>query len=128
MSFLFDTHLLLWAAAEPDRLPKLARDILTNPKHRVAFSPASIWEVAIKTSLGRPDFQVDAKRLHRGLLAAGYRDIGITSAHTAAVADLPPVHKDPFDRLLVAQAKLEGLTLITSDPLVARYPGDIRLA
>ena len=128
MSFLFDTHLLLWAAASPDRLPELARDILANPTLQVAFSPSSIWEVAIKTSLGRPDFQVDAKRLHRGLLAAGYRDIGITSAHTAAVADLPPVHKDPFDRLLVAQAKLEGLTLITSDPLVARYPGDIRLA
>jgi PIN domain nuclease of toxin-antitoxin system len=127
VSFLFDTHLLLWAGSGSDRLPSPARDILATPANRVAFSPVSIWEVAIKAALGRTDFHVDAKRFHRGLLTAGYTEIAITGAHTAMIGDLPPVHKDPFDRLLVAQAKQEGLTLVTSDPLIARYSRDILL-
>ncbi len=91
------------------------------------FSAASIWEVAIKVGLGRADFQVDAGLLRRGLLDNGYGELPIAGSHAAATAHLPPLHRDPFDRLLVAQALAEGVLLLTSDELVARYPGPVRL-
>jgi PIN domain nuclease of toxin-antitoxin system len=85
-----------------------------------------LWEVAIKRGLGREDFRVDPRLLRRGLLDNGYRELPITSEHAVAVDGLPPIHKDPFDRLLVAQATVEGIALLTADPLVARYPGPVR--
>jgi PIN domain nuclease of toxin-antitoxin system len=91
------------------------------------FSAASVWEIAIKASLGRDDFTVDSRVLRRGLLDNGYEELPISGAHAAAVADLPLLHRDPFDRLLVAQAQVEGITLLTADALVARYPGPVRL-
>jgi PIN domain nuclease of toxin-antitoxin system len=126
MKLLLDTHLLLWAAGEPRRLSKQARTLIGNPENELLFSAASVWEVAIKRGLGRDDFTVNARLLRRGLLDNGYGELPIISDHVVATDSLPPIHKDPFDRLLVAQATVEGITLLTTDSLVARYPGPIR--
>ena len=109
MKLLLDTHLLLWAAAEPRRLSKQARALIDNPDNDLLFSAASLWEVAIKQGLGRGDFKVDARLLRRGLLDNGYSELPIISDHVVAIDSLPPIHKDPFDRILVAQATVEGL-------------------
>ncbi|HSH49531.1 MAG TPA: type II toxin-antitoxin system VapC family toxin [Halomonas sp.] len=91
------------------------------------FSAASIWEIAIKAGLGRPDFREDPYLLRRGLVDNGYTELTITSEHTHAVHRPPSIHRDPFDRLLVAQAESEGMLLLTADATVARYPGPIML-
>jgi PIN domain nuclease of toxin-antitoxin system len=85
-----------------------------------------LWEITIKSGLGRPDFQVDARLLRRGLLDNGYSELSIASEHVVAIDGLPTIHKDPFDRILVAQAMIEGIMLLTSDELVSRYPGSIQ--
>ena len=126
MKLLLDTHLLLWAAGEPDRLSAEARSLIDNPENEVLFSAASLWEVAIKRRLGRHDFKADARLLRRGLLDNGYSELPIVSDHVVAIESLPTLHKDPFDRVLVAQATVEGVTLLTVDSLVAQYPGPIR--
>ncbi len=126
MKLLLDTHLLLWAAGEPGRLSKQTRELIENPENEVLFSAASLWEVVIKRGLGRKDFNVDPRLLRRGLLDNGYGELPIMSHHVVAIESLPPIHKDPFDRILVAQATVEGITLVTSDALLARYPGPIR--
>jgi PIN domain nuclease of toxin-antitoxin system len=126
MKLLLDTHLLLWAAGEPNRLPSVARKLINNPANELLVSAASLWEIAIKRGLGREDFQVDGRLLRRGLLDNGYIDLLVTGEHAVAIDGLPPIHKDPFDRILVAQAMVEGITLLTVDPLVAKYPGPIR--
>lgn len=127
MKYLLDTHLLLWAALSPQRLSKQATDLIVDPEHELYFSPVGPWEVAIKNSLGRPDFQVDPHLLRRGLRDNGYIELPILGQHAVAVANLPPIHRDPFDRMLVAQATVEGMTLLTSDETVASYPGPVRL-
>ena len=127
MKLLLDTHILLLAANQPERLSAKAMALLEDTEHELLFSAASIWEIAIKNSLGRADFKVDARLLRRGLLDNDYAELAIVSAHAVFVESLPPIHKDPFDRILVAQATVEGITLITSDSLVARYPGPILL-
>jgi PIN domain nuclease of toxin-antitoxin system len=126
MKLLLDTHLLLWAAGEPKRLSKQARTLIDNPDNELLFSAASLWEVVIKRGLGREDFKVDARLLRRGLLDNGYSELPIISDHVVATESLPPIHKDPFDRVLVAQATVEGVTLLTIDSLVAQYPGPIK--
>lgn len=126
MRLLLDTHLLLWAAGEPERLPDAARALIGDAQNEPMFSAASLWEVAIKSGLGRADFRVEARLLRRGLLENGYDEMAVTGEHAVATADLPPIHKDPFDRILVAQAAAEGILLLTADPVVARYPGPIR--
>jgi PIN domain nuclease of toxin-antitoxin system len=126
MKLLLDTHLLLWAAGEPQRLSKQARKLIDDAENQLLFSAASLWEVAIKRGLGRADFKVDARLLRRGLLDNGYGELPIISDHVVATESLPPIHKDPFDRILVAQATVEGITLLTIDSLVAQYPGPIR--
>lgn len=126
MKLLLDTHILLWAANEPDRLSAKALALLNDPAHELLFSAASLWEIAIKNGLGRDDFKVDARLLRRGLLDNDYAELPIVSAHAVFVESLPPIHKDPFDRILVAQATVEGITLVTSDSLVAQYPGPIQ--
>jgi PIN domain nuclease of toxin-antitoxin system len=126
MKLLLDTHLLLWAAGEPQRLSKQARTLINNPDNELLFSAASLWEVAIKRGLGREDFKVDARLLRRGLLDNGYSELPIISDHVVATESLPLIHKDPFDRILVAQATVEGVTLLTIDSLVSQYPGPIR--
>lgn len=126
MKFLLDTHVLLWAAGSPDQLPAAARLLLEDPSNELLFSSASLWEIAIKRSLDRADFQVDPRVLRRGLLDNAYIELPITSEHAVFIDSLPPIHKDPFDRILVAQAMVEGITLLTADALVAQYPGSIR--
>jgi len=128
MKLLLDTHLLLWAAGQPDRLSATARSLIDNAENELLFSAASVWEVAIKRGLGRNDFQVDPRLLRRGLLDNGYGELPIVSDHVVAIESLPPIHKDPFDRILVAQATVEGITLLTTDSLVAQYPGPIQTA
>jgi len=126
VKLLLDTHLLLWAAAASARLPAAAAALLDDLENVPLFSAASLWEVAIKRGLGREDFRVDPRLLRRGLLDNGYDELPVTGAHAVAVDGLPPIHKDPFDRLLVAQASVEGIVLLTADPVVARYPGPVR--
>jgi len=126
MKLLLDTHLLLWAAGEPERLSSEAVALIEEPENDLLFSAASLWEVAIKSGLGRADFRVSPRLLRRGLLDNGYAELPITSAHAVAIDNLPAIHRDPFDRLLVAQATAEGILLLTGDPEVARYPGPIR--
>ena len=126
MKLLLDTHLLLWAAESIDRLPSGARTLMSAPDNELFFSVASLWEIAIKRSLGRADFKVDVRVLRRSLLDNGYNELSILSEHAVAIDALPPIHKDPFDRLLVAQATVEGITLLTVDPRMAEYPGPIR--
>jgi PIN domain nuclease of toxin-antitoxin system len=126
MKLLLDTHLLLWAAGEPRRLSKPARRLIDNPDNELLFSAASLWEVSIKRRLGREDFKVDARLLRRGLLDNGYSELPILSDHVVATESLPLLHRDPFDRILVAQATVEGVTLLTIDSLVSQYAGPIR--
>jgi PIN domain nuclease of toxin-antitoxin system len=126
MKLLIDTQLLLWAAGEPRRLSAAARKLLLDPRHELLFSAASLWEIAIKNTLGRNDFRVEPRLLRRGLLDNGYAELPVTSQHAVSIDLLPPLHKDPFDRLLLAQALTEGLTLVTGDAQLARYPGPLR--
>ncbi len=126
MRLLLDTQMLLWAAGQPERLSAPTRRLLNNPKHDLFFSAASLWEIAIKHGLGRSDFRADPRQLRRGLLDNGYTEIPITSEHAVTLDLLPALHKDPFDRILLAQALAEGVTLITVDAELARYPGPIR--
>ncbi len=126
MNLLLDTHLLLWAASDPQRLSPAAVSLIEDSANTPYFSAASLWEVVIKNSLGRADFNADPHLLRRGLVENGYRELPITSRHTLAVSHLPPLHKDPFDRILVAQAESEGIVLLTGDDQVARYPGPVR--
>ena len=120
-----DTHLILWSAGRPERLSSKARHILEDPVSELWFSAASMWEIAIKSELGRDDFRVEPRRLRRGLIDRRWRELPISSEHAVATLGLPPIHKDPFDRILIAQAHAEGYTLLTSDSTVAQYPGPI---
>lgn len=127
MRLLLDTHILLWAAGAPDRLSERARAMLEAGENTLVFSVASLWEISIKAGLGRDDFRVDGAALRRGLLEHGYEELPISGIHALMVRDLPPVHRDPFDRMLVAQARQEALVLVTSDTLLLHYPGNIEL-
>lgn len=127
MKFLLDTHLLLWAAYHPARLSAATRAALETPGAELFFSAASIWEVAIKRGRNRADFTADAPVLRRGLLDNGYLELPVSGDHASAIAGLPAVHKDPFDRLLVAQALHEGFMLLTADAALAAYGGPVRL-
>ena len=128
MKLLLDTQLLLWAAGHPDRLSVEAREAIENVQNELMFSSASLWEVAIKSMLGRPDFRVDARVLRRGLLENGYGELAIAGDHAVAVLNLPPLHRDPFDRVLLAQARVRELYYLQPMLLVAQYPGPIRRA
>jgi PIN domain nuclease of toxin-antitoxin system len=126
VKLLLDTQILLWVAGQPERLSAAARRQLTNSKNELLFSAASLWEVAMKSSLGRADFRVEPRLLRRGLLDNGYTELPVTSEHAVSIDALPDLHKDPFDRILLAQALTEGITLLTADAQLARYPGPVR--
>jgi PIN domain nuclease of toxin-antitoxin system len=126
LKLLLDTQLLLWAAGQPERLSASARKQIKNPKNEILFSAASLWEITIKNSLGRDDFRAEPRLLRRGLLDNGYTELPVTSQHAVNIDGLPPLHKDPFDRMLLAQALTEGITLLTSDAQLARYRGPVR--
>ena len=127
MLTLLDTHLLLWAAAGSDRLPAQARLLIEDPDRPCVFSVVSLWEIVVKSAIGRADFSVDARALRNGLLANGYVELDVRAQHALALADLPALHRDPFDRMLVAQARAEGMTLLTVDHQVADYGDSVRL-
>lgn len=126
MKLLLDTHLLLWAAGQPERLSAKAKKLLSDPGNELLFSAASLWEIAIKNTLGRPDFRVDPRILRRALLDNGYLELPVTGQHAVGIDSLPSLHKDPFDRLLLSQALVEGVTLLTRDEELARYAGPVR--
>jgi PIN domain nuclease of toxin-antitoxin system len=126
MKLLLDTQILLWAAGQRERLSAAANRHLGNSKNELIFSAASLWEIAIKRSLGREDFRVEPRLLRRGLLDNGYTELPVTSEHAVAIDTLPSWHKDPFDRILLSQAIIEGITLLTADEQLARYPGPVR--
>jgi len=126
VKFLLDTHLLLWIAGYPERLSEDLLNELTDPANELVFSAASLWEISIKSALGREDFRVDPRVLRQGLLDNGYVELPITSEHAVSTDALPPLHKDPFDRILLAQALTEGVTLLTADEQLAQYPGPVR--
>ena len=126
MKYLLDTHILLWSASEPGKLSKAAQKLIGNLEHSLYFSAVSLWEIAIKNGLGRADFSVDPAALRRGLLDNGYEELSISGQHAVAVNNLPNLHKDPFDRMLIAQAQLEGITLLTADEAVTQYKGPIK--
>ena len=127
MNLLLDTHLILWAATDPRRLSEDARLLLLDSANELFYSAASLWEIAIKRGLGRPDFQVDPRRLRRMLPLNGYRELLVTGEHGIAVETLPLLHKDPFDRLLLAQARTEGMVLLTKDQQLAEYGDPVKL-
>lgn len=124
--FLLDTHLILWSASEPERLSAAAEQIISAEENSLAFSVVSLWEIAIKNGRGRPDFLVNLRRLRRGLLDRGFQEVAVLSEHAITVEALPAHHKDPFDRMLVAQATAEGMTLLTTDATLASYGGAVR--
>lgn len=125
MILLLDSQLPLGAAAEPERPPEAARGRIEDPEARLVFSAASLWEVAINAGLGRPDFAAEPRLLHRGRIENGYEELSVTSAHAVAVGESPPLHRDPFDRLLVAQAQTESATPMTADATVTAYSAPI---
>lgn len=127
MKLLLDTHLLLWALQDSPRLSAEARALIEEEENILLFSAISMAEVAIKNALRRPDFEIDPHIVRRTLIDDGYLELPLTGAHAVAVAGLPPIHKDPFDRLLVAQAMVEGITLITEDAVVGQYAGPVRM-
>jgi PIN domain nuclease of toxin-antitoxin system len=118
---LVDTHLLLWAVASSRRLPKGARSLILDTANEVFYSAASVWEVAIKSTLRRRDFKANPTVLVRALAQSGFSELPVTAAHAARVAGLPAIHRDPFDRLLVAQSLAEPMTLLTNDAVLVGY-------
>ena len=126
MRLLLDTHLLVWAMGEPERLPTGCAAMLEDPSNSLVFSVASLWELVIKQALGRPDFNLEPSLLRQALLGGGWKELPIEASHALAVSQLPPLHRDPFDRLLLAQAQVEGLLLLTADSQLSLYPGPIR--
>jgi PIN domain nuclease of toxin-antitoxin system len=126
MKFLLDTHLVLWAFFQQKRLSAQARSIMEAPENQLAFSVVNLWEIAIKRGLGKRGFEFDPRILRRALLDDGYDELPVLGSHAVALDSLPPIHRDPFDRILIAQAMVEGITLLTADATIARYPGPIR--
>jgi PIN domain nuclease of toxin-antitoxin system len=125
--YLIDTHLLLWAAGQPDRLSAAATSILDDPTSGLMFSSAAVWEVAIKTARGRSDFTVDPRLFRRALIENGYTELPISSEHAVGVLDLPPHHADPFDRIQIAQARIDGIVFLTRDTALADYGSPVEL-
>ena len=124
MRVLLDTHILLWSLLEPARLAPSHKEMLESPEHEVFFSAATIWEIAIKRALNRPDFDAEPEVVRAAGLATGFHEIPITGCHAATVRHLPDHHRDPFDRLLIAQARTEPMRLLSSDPLIRWYSVD----
>ena len=127
MRALLDTHILLWAVASSRKLSKAARLVIEDPENEVFYSPANLWEIAIKSALRRSDFRVDVAALHGALPESGFAELPIRAVHAVALAGLPDIHRDPFDRILVCQALTEPLVLITNDGTLAQYPAPVRL-
>jgi len=127
MKLLLDTHILLRAAGDPEKLPIKIRGLIEDEENTLFFSAASLWEIVIKNGLGRNDFQIEPRMFRSALMDNGYLEVPITSEHVLFVHDLPPLHKDPFDRILVAQSSIEGMALLTVDQAVIDYGGTVMI-
>ncbi len=127
MNLLVDTHLLLWAASQPQKLSSKAEQLLANTDNTLIFSAASIWEIAIKNRLGKSSFQFKPSVLRRGLLDNDWTELPVNGQHAIATGELAEIHKDPFDRILIAQANIEGFTLLTADKMLSKYSSAIQL-
>lgn len=127
MNFLLDTHVLLWALLAPARLSEPTRELIEDASHGVYFSAVSIWEIAIKSATGRSVVPPPPTAVWAGATQAGFLQLPVTAQHAAVVIELPPIHRDPFDRLLVAQARSEPMTLLTRDATLAKYGDHVRL-
>lgn len=127
MRILLDTHILLWAVGMSGRLPPPTRQMLEDPDHEIYYSAASLWEIAIKRGLGREDFQVDPAQLLEIMPEIGFAELPVNSRHAVEVSRLPPLHKDPFDRILVAQSRIEPMILLTNDEKLAPYWEGVRM-
>jgi len=125
VKLLLDTHILLWAAGEPERLSSATRELLEDEKNVLYFSSVNIWEIVIKSGLGRDDFRVNPARLRRLLIANGWIEMSVTSDHVLLIETLPLLHKDPFDRILLAQARAERMQFVTADHRIKQYGHDI---
>ncbi|HEY2969653.1 MAG TPA: type II toxin-antitoxin system VapC family toxin [Casimicrobiaceae bacterium] len=121
MRVLLDTHILLWAVGEPAKLPPQARQAILDPTNEILFSAASIWEIAIKAQLRRRDFAADAAEVAGAAVDSGFDELPVRAQHGALTARLPMHHRDPFDRLLIAQAMTEPSHLLTVDTTLQRY-------
>lgn len=121
MKYLIDTHLLIWAVADSGKLSPIARRIFSDPKAECFYSAASIWEISIKRMKHPDKMPLSGVQARKLFLEAGFLELPITSVHAVSVTDLPDVHGDPFDRMLIAQAGIEGMTLVTHDAMVAKY-------
>ena len=126
MDILLDTHILLWSVYQTRLLSEETRNILESRSNRLFFSAANLWEITIKKAQDRADFQVDPRPLRETLLLGGFQELQITSEHAMAVGQLPKIHRDPFDRILIAQSAVEGCVLLTVDRKVSQYSGNIR--
>lgn len=125
MTYLFDTHLLIWVINEPERIPEQIAIMMQEGSPGRHFSAAAIWECSVKSALGRDDFDIDPHVLRTILLKAGFNEIVINGQHGLAVRYMPLIHRDPFDRIMIAQANVEGLTLVTADAILAQYPARV---
>ena len=121
MRILIDTHLLLWSAAMSRRVPAEARRLLEEPVNEVFYSVASLWEIAIKAALRKFDFKIHLSILRPALAEMAFVELPVSGDHAEKLASLPPIHKDPFDRMLVAQCLSEPLVLLTNDAVLADY-------
>lgn len=121
MRLLVDTHVLLWAVAEPDKLPSAHRERLESPDNEILFSAASIWELAIKVQIGRLPLAVSPEEIAGAAARIGFDELPVTAAHAAAIRQLPLYHRDPFDRLLIAQTIHEPARFLTADAMLKRY-------
>ena len=126
MKFLLDTHFVIWLPIGGRGVSGIARALLNNSANEFVFSAASLWEIALKRARYGAEFAFDPREVRRQMLENGFEELPIEGRHVVAVDSLPAIHKDPFDRLLIAQAVAEGITLLTVDATVARYPGPIR--
>jgi PIN domain nuclease of toxin-antitoxin system len=127
VNFLLDTHILIWAAISPHKISPELASLLSDPSNHLYFSSASIWEISIKESLGKRDFHVSSNKLHDGLVENGYKEIKVSALHAMGVIKLPFIHRDPFDRILVATAIWENMPLLTNDSTLSPYHSLVRV-
>ena len=127
MNFLLDTHILIWAAISPHKISSELASLLSDPSNHLYFSSASIWEISVKKSLGKRDFKISSKKLHDGLIENGYRELKVSALHAMEVIKLPFIHRDPFDRILVASAIWENMPLLTNDSTLSPYHSLVRV-
>jgi PIN domain nuclease of toxin-antitoxin system len=126
MRLLLDTHLLIWSVSDLSRLSLSTRRLLEDEKNDLFFSVVSLWEIGVKRALKRADFNFDPHLIRGVLLMEGFAELQVSAEHVLAVEHLPPLHRDPFDRLLLCQTQVEGLTLLTKDERILKYPVSVR--